>query len=61
MVGGQLYLVYLTHDAQQSGGKAMEEVGYRVITVKSHDLPNGKELLRMDFEREELAGAALRR
>ncbi len=41
--------------------KAMEEVGYRVITVKSHDLPNGKELLRMDFEREELGGAALRR
>ena len=41
--------------------KAMEEVRYRVITVKSHDLPNGKELLRMDFEREELAGAALRR
>lgn len=41
--------------------KAMEEVRYRVITVKSHDLPNGKELLRMDFEREELGGGALRR
>ena len=34
---------------EQALGKAMEEVGYRVIAVKSHDLPNGKELLRMDF------------
>ena len=35
---------------EQALEKAMEEVGYRVIAVKSHDLPNGKELLRMDFE-----------
>ena len=29
--------------------KTMEQIGYHMSTVKSYGLPNGKELLRMDF------------
>ena len=34
---------------EQGLKKAMEEIGYGVSKVESYDLPNGKELFRMDF------------
>ena len=34
---------------EQGLKKAMEEIGYGVLKVKSYGLPNGKALLRMDF------------
>ena len=35
---------------EQGLKKAMEEIGYGVLKFKSYDLPNGKELFRMDFK-----------
>ena len=35
---------------EQGLKKAMEEIGYGVLKVKSYGLPNGKELFRMDFK-----------
>ena len=37
---------------EQGLKKAMEEIGYGVLKVKSYGLPNGKELFRMDFKME---------
>ena len=37
---------------EQGLKKAMEEIGYGVLMVKSYGLPNGKELFRMDFKKE---------
>ena len=39
---------------EQGLKKAMEEIGYGVLMVKSYGLPNGKELLRMDFKMERM-------
>ena len=36
---------------EQGLKKAMEEIGYGVLKVKSYGLPNGKELFRMDFKK----------
>ena len=36
---------------EQGLKKAMEEIGYGVLMVKSYGLPNGKELFRMDFKK----------
>ena len=36
---------------EQALVRAMEEIGYRKILVQSNPLPNGKALLRIDFER----------
>ena len=36
---------------EQALVRAMEEIGYRKILVQSNTLPNGKALLRIDFER----------
>ena len=35
---------------EQGLKKAMEEIGYGILKVKSYGLPNGKELFRMDFK-----------
>ena len=39
---------------EQGLKKAMEEIGYGVLKVKSYGLPNGKELFRMDFKMERM-------
>ena len=39
---------------EQGLKKAMEEIGYGVLMVKSYGLPNGKELFRMDFKMERM-------
>ena len=40
---------------EQGLKKAMEEIGYGVLKVKSYGLPNGKDLLRMDFKKKNSA------
>ena len=39
--------------APETLAAAMEAAGYREILRESTDLPNGKKLMRMDFEKEE--------
>ena len=39
---------------EQGLKNAMEEIGYGVLKFKSYGLPNGKELLRMDFKMERM-------